>query len=405
MRRLAVVVLMVISAASVLGAQRKTPVPKRPLLRFTTDTNDADAYYRLGHESVARDPRVAADAFYWAARLNPYAAHAFYGLYASMLLANPRQLTRRLDDDPAAAQSPETKRIDSLFVRALMLDPFLYRKYEHLLLRRYFQHTVSRSPWVVGVPLGSALDRAFGKWLEGAPVAIKAWAAYCEGRFQDALRDYAEAARMARNKAHLRSERGRIFYLTDQLDSALAELAVALDELRQRDSKEVVVAYASKALLEHSMAKIHQQLGDVTAAREAYGRALQEDLAFYPAHQSLGILALQQGDTTTALSELELAIQIRDDEPMLRLFYGYLLSQLARHAEAETHLVKAIELEPFYARSYQLLGHAYEAQQRRAEAIVQYETYLARAALTDGPREAITRRLEGLRAPTGGAPR
>jgi tetratricopeptide (TPR) repeat protein len=404
MRRVVAAGLLLLFAAPSVGAQRETVVAKRPKLPLGVDTNDAHAYYQLGHQVVNRNPRLAADAFYWATRLNPYAADAFYGRHAALLLDDPRRLARYMDDDHGRA-SPETKQIDSLFMRALMLDPFLFRKYEHLVLRQYFRRAIANDPSVVGVPARGALDWEFGEWLVGAPAAVKAQVAYCEGRFDDALRDYAEALKQEKQKAYLRLERGRIFYLTRQHDSALAELTLALDELRKRDSKELVVAYASKALLEHSRAKIHDGLGDIAAARDAYGRALQEDLAFYPAHLGLGMLALQHGDTATALSELEVAIQIRDNEPMLRLFYGYLLSQLNRFADAEAQLAKAIELEPFYARSYQLLGQVYEAQQRRAEAIAQYETYLARAALIDGPRAAIARRLDALRAAARGARR
>jgi len=63
--------------------------------------------------------------------------------------------------------------------------------------------------------------------------------------------------------------------------------------------------------------------------------------------------------------------------------------------------VRAIELEPEYARSYQLLGELYEAQQRRAEAIARYEAYLARAPRADAPRAEIARRLEALRLQSG----
>jgi tetratricopeptide (TPR) repeat protein len=402
MRRLAVVGSLVLAAWSVVDAQRTEVVRTRPTLPSTADTNDAEAYYRLGHEMVARKPGVAADAFYWATRLNPYGAHAFYGRYASLLLEDPRFLTRYLADDERLAESPERKRIDSLFMRALMLDPFLYRKYEHLVIREAFRHTVARSPDVVGVPQRPTLDRAFARWVERSPPAFRALVAYCEGRFADALRDYAASLPASREKAWVLSERGRIFYMIGDHDSALAELGKALEELRKRDSKDLVVTYASKALLEYTVGKIHERLGAVDEAREAYGRALQEDLAFHPAHVGLGILALQQGDTATALSELSVAVELRDGEPMLRLFYGYLLARLGRYAEAETQLTRAIELEPFYARSYQLLGDVYEAQQRLAEAIAQYDGYLARAALTDGPREEITRRRKTLVDQSGG---
>jgi predicted Zn-dependent protease len=117
------------------------------------------------------------------------------------------------------------------------------------------------------------------------------------------------------------------------------------------------------------------------------------------------LLALADGDTTTALTELDLAVQIRDAEPMVRLFYGYLLTQTARFADAEAQLIKAIALEPFYARSYQLLGEAYERHQKPALAIAQYEAYLARAAQKDTPRESIARHVDALKTAHGTQPR
>jgi tetratricopeptide (TPR) repeat protein len=201
----------------------------------------------------------------------------------------------------------------------------------------------------------------------------------------------------AKYKAYLRAERGRIFYYAGQHDSAVAEIGLAIDELRKQDSKDLVILYSSKALLEHSVAKIHEERGDIEGARAAYGRALEEDLAFYPAHLNLGLLALQLGDTATGVSELQLAVEIKGDDPMLRLFYGYLLAYLKRHAEAEAQFRKAIELEPYYARSYQLLAQVYDAQQKRLEAIAHYEAYLARAALRDRPRDEVVGQVEALR--------
>src|SRR5687768_3716489 len=140
MRRVVAGLLLLFAAPSV-GAQREAVVAKRPKLPVGVDTNDAHAYYQLGHEVVNRNARLAADAFYWATRLNPYAADAFYGRHAALLLDDPRRLARYMDDDPGRA-SPETKQLDSLFMRALMLDPFVFRKYEHLVLRQYFRRAI-----------------------------------------------------------------------------------------------------------------------------------------------------------------------------------------------------------------------------------------------------------------------
>jgi tetratricopeptide (TPR) repeat protein len=400
MRRIAAAVLAValLAALSPAQAQKKGAAPKRPKLQFSTDTNDAAAYYQLGQNMLDRDPRLAGDAFYWATRLNPNSAEAFYGLRTALHLGNPWRFKRYMEDDRKVLESVEVKQIDSLLVRALMLNPFLYRKFDQLMYRAYIHHAVNSSAPGNNRPMATELDYAISVWQQRAGPETRAWVAYSDGRYADALRGYAEAIKATRRKAWLRTERGRIFFLIGQADSALTELGLALEELRRKDTKELVRLYDSKAVLEHSIAKIHLARDNAQAAREAYGRALEEDMAFYPAHFELATAALQMGDTATALSEMELAVQIKGDDPVLRLVYGYVLSNTRRYAEAETQLTKAIEVEPYYANTYHILGQVYEAQKKREAAIAQYEAFLVRASINHPMRDEATIRLDALRA-------
>jgi tetratricopeptide (TPR) repeat protein len=386
-----------------LAAQKKGSVPKRPKLQFTTDTNDANAYYQLGQQSLERDPRLAADAFYWATRLNPNSADAFYGLRTARHLADPYRFKRYMEDDRKTLESSEVKQIDSLLTRALMLNPFLYRKFDQLMFRSYIHHAVNTSSPGTERPSPAEVDYWLSQWLYRGGPESRAWMAYNEGRFADALRNYAEAMKSTKRKARLRTERGRIFYVTGNVDSALAELRLAVEELRSKDNKELVKLYDSKAVLEHSIAKIHAARGENAAAREAYGRALEEDLAFYPAHVELANLAFQTGDTATGLSEMELAVQLKGDDPVLRLVFAYVLSAAKRYPDAEAHLVKAIEVEPYFPNPYNFLGQVYEAQRKPAAAIAQYEVFLQRAGLGHPMREEATRRLTALRTQVSGS--
>jgi tetratricopeptide (TPR) repeat protein len=393
----AILALASLAAMSPLSAQKKGSVPKRPKLQFTTDTNDAGAFYRLGQQALDRDPRLAADAFYWAARLNPYSADAFYGLRTARHLSDIWRFKRYMEDDRKTIESRDVKQIDSLLARALMLNPFLYRKFDQLMVRSYIHHAINSSSPGSDRPMSSEVDHWIDLWLQRGGPETRAWMAYSEGRFADALRGYADAMKGTKRQARLRTERGRIFFLTGNADSALAELKLALDELRKKDNKELVRLYDSKAVLEHSIAKIHEAQGDVTAAREAYGRALEEDLAFYPAHSELANLAFQAGDTATGVSEMELAVQINGEDPVLRLVYAYVLSANKRYTDAEAQLTKAIEVEPYFPNLYHMLGQVYESQKKRPEAIAQYEAYLQRASLGHPMREEATRRLAALR--------
>ena len=45
--------------------------PRRPKFTVVRDTNSAGAYYYHGLSVLDRDPQQAADAFYWASRLDP----------------------------------------------------------------------------------------------------------------------------------------------------------------------------------------------------------------------------------------------------------------------------------------------------------------------------------------------
>jgi Flp pilus assembly protein TadD len=186
-----------------------------------------------------------------------------------------------------------------------------------------------------------------------------------------------------------------------QVDSALAELTQALEEMRTEDAKDLVYVYESKALMEQSIAMAQLRLGNTQAAREAFGRALQEDMAYFPAHMQLGYLALESKDTATAVSEMDLAVQIRGDDPGLRYTYGFILGMIGKHKEAEEQLRKAAELNPVYAAPHYGLGKVLDAQQRSADALQEYRTFLALASRSDLRRADVEARVKVL-ASNGG---
>jgi tetratricopeptide (TPR) repeat protein len=161
-------------------------------------------------------------------------------------------------------------------------------------------------------------------------------------------------------------------------------MQLGLDTLRGRDKRDFVYLYESKGVLEHSIGLIDERQGLLDQAREAYARALQEDLSYYPAHLHLSILAMTDGDTTTALNEMDLAAQIRDDDPWVQTAYASLLAQLGHIDEADQHLKRVVTLAPFYAAPYYALGRVAEMAKKPVDAAQHYHAFLARAAAQDG---------------------
>ncbi|MFI5281212.1 MAG: hypothetical protein ACHQU1_12015, partial [Gemmatimonadales bacterium] len=91
-RTLSLILLLTGAMAVPLGAQQRAP--RRPRLSGDADTNDAVSYAQLGTERLERNPGVAADAFWWAARLDPLSAQVWYGQYQARLARDPSRYVR-----------------------------------------------------------------------------------------------------------------------------------------------------------------------------------------------------------------------------------------------------------------------------------------------------------------------
>lgn len=377
-----------------LSAQRLGPAPKRPKIA-SADTNDARAYYDLGMRVIASDPGNAASAFYWAARIDPGMADALHGRRAALMLEDEFLLKRSLE-----AKSPSKKQLqlDSLQLRAIMINPLLYRKLDLSLLQTYYRQLIEREYPGSSRPSQLEIDHAIDQMLRQGGPSMRGWMAYARGDFKDALSAYADAMKSTKEKAGFRIERARIFGMRGDADSAIAEFQLALTELKKKDAKDLVVLYNSKAVIEHAIGLMLQQKDDWVGARAAYERALQEDLAYWPAHLSLGIAAVTGKDTATALSEYSLAADIAPDEPYVHAMAGGTLALLGRSREAIPSLKKASVLEPYYALPHVLLAKVYESTNATADATASYEAFLARASANDAQRDFAVQRLAALKA-------
>lgn len=397
MRRTVLTALALALAAASAGAQRPTTAPKRPRLPAGADTNDAQTYLTYANHVAEQSPDDAAAAYYWAARLNPGLGDALYGQRIASLLGDPPLLQKLITARERNAKA--LQRLDSLQLHALMLNPFLYRGLDLTLLTTYVRQAIESDARRDGANVGRGeIDYVTTKWLQESGPYMRGWMAYSRRDFDKALQHYADAMKPLKDKSDLRTERGRIFAIVGRRDSALAEFRRALDELRTRDAKDVVVLYNSKAVLEQSIGMLLEQQDSVDAAREAYGRALQEDLAYWPAHVQLGMLAAAAKDTATAMSELALASQIAPNDAYVHYLVGASLLLINKADAALPELTKASTLEPLYAPPHAMLGRLYEAASFTEEAVAAYERYLARASQSDPQRAGIAQRLAKLKS-------
>lgn len=386
---------LILAATCVVAAHAQKPGAELPRPKIAVaDTNDAQAYFDYGLSLFESDPRTSAAAFYWAGRINPAMADAWYCRRAALLMADQSLRKMYVEGGRRARDSKQLRALDSLYLRALNLNPTLYRRLDRRLLVGHIVDETERSARQAGANVSrTEIDFYVNSWLRDAGSEFRGWLAYGNGDWNLALQYYADAAKAAKFKATIRVERARIFGMIGQLDSAVVQMQLALTEMRSRDTKDLVYFYDSKALFEHTIGTLLEQKSDIAGAREAYGKAMQEDLAFYPAHLRLGMLALSTADTTTALSELDLAVQIAGDEPWLRYVYGWALAAAGKYPDAREQLTKAVALEPYFALPQVALGQVYERLGDAKNAQTAYKSFLARASLREPQREFATTRL------------
>jgi tetratricopeptide (TPR) repeat protein len=399
--RTILIAALVLAAAAPLHAQRAGDVPRRPRLPAAADTNDAGAYYRLGREQLDRRPQDAAAAFFWAAQIDPGWADPLYARHVALLMSEPRRLVRYWDGDRRTRTSAEVLAIDSLYFRALRIDPFVQRPFERELVRVLVMNLLGGDQPGADVGLAAYYTETI---LADMPPLLRGRVLAGEGRLMQAMQAYEEALRDSRGRRsetrrYIRHERGRMYALAGADSAALAELQQAIDMGVEEEREELVRFYDSKAVLEHSRGMVLERTGRRDAAREAYARALLEDLSYHPAHVRMATLALAEGDTATAVQELALAAEAGADDPVARLLYATLLTRVRRLDEAQTELRAAAAAAPYWAEPWFVLGLARDWG-APGDALEAYRGFLLRAR-RDDPRRAQVEALVG-GPPAGG---
>jgi tetratricopeptide (TPR) repeat protein len=388
MRRMLLIVAGLLAIAPV-DAQR---APRRPNLPGGADANDARAYLELGHRILEDNPSGAYNAYYWAVRLNPASAEALYSLRNAGLMRRTSQFQRYMEGSESVIFSRDMVANDSLFLRALQIDPFLHERHRKMMQYVYFRKAIGD-----GYNTGQ-IDAYLADLINRAPASTRARLAVGNGNFPLAIDLYGEAIRASRSPMYLHLERGAVYAMQGMNAFAIADYNTGLSELRRRDLQRdrVVIFYSSKALHEHAVGLLQLRSGGVEDAKAAFGRAMTEDLSFYPSHISLSEIALAAKDTATALSEMALAAELAPSEAHVQHSYGALLVRLGKHADAVEPLNKAIALEPFWADPVFLLADAQEKTGASTEAAASFEKFLTLSVQRDGRRAEATRRAAAL---------
>lgn len=398
-RRAALAIAAVLALVGTsLGAQAPTSLV-RPSLPAGADTNDVNMYLLMGGKLLDRQPQKAVSYFRYAGALDPRIPEAPYGERIAILLSDRDRLVYYWRGDRKTHEQADIKRADSLQSLAVTRAPLYYRRYDGILLRAFFDAAMRRNARNAGLSGEDESEFRYEmtKYLNSsdAPAYLRAWFAYSDGDFPRASRLYAEALSRAKKgeRGDLLAERARIFAHLGANDSAVATFRASMAADSARDEDRLVFALRSRAEMEHVLGALFEGMGDTASARQAYERALTEDLGYFPAHLALGTLAYERGDTATARHEVREAVQIAGDDPNVHYLYGLVLATTGSVAEGVDELLKAVRLAPLWPEPHFLLARLHDAADMREEAVPHWQNFLARTSLGHPGRQLAEQRV------------
>ena len=120
------------------------------------DTNDAQSFLLVAAHQIDLRPAVARDAFWWATKLDPGSAPAYYGLRMATILADESVVRLLINGAKNERDREDMRRLDSLDLKVELLDPFASRNLEGKLYKVLVAHTNLIKPREIKV-LGAEL--------------------------------------------------------------------------------------------------------------------------------------------------------------------------------------------------------------------------------------------------------
>ena len=160
----------------------------------------------------------------------------------------------------------------------------------------------------------------------------------------------------------------------------------ARDLLARWRARRVVLPVAALALIGIYAVAARAQVGHWADSTALWQHALDVDPGNYYAHNSLGTIASDAGETTEAIGHFSRAVRFAPDYPEAHNNLGLMYAREGRAAEAVAEYRKALALNPGLAAAHDNLGVALVMLGKGDEAIGEYE-----AAIRLDPKAALFR--------------
>lgn len=342
------------------------------MFRVQGDAKDWEAWFDHGARVMRQAPREAAEAFAWAAELEPSRAEPLFAWYAATMVRLPRERTvQYLRNDPEALRDPMVRAADTARTRALMRNPFVHRGLEAVMF-----------------------DILPGRFAEDRDT--RAWVAYSNGELPRAVTLHTSTIdRLGARARWQLFDRALAYVAAGNRRAALLDLQRLLDAVRADEERGPVTFYRSKHFLLHMIATLQAAGGDLEGAKTTFGEALVEDAGFAYAHAGLAHVARAQQRFGDAVDALTMAIELAPGDAVLYQARGASLLSQAQLDEALADFRRAQQMQPHWPAPVLAQAQVLERQRKTDEARALFHRYVEMAPANDAQARAIRQRIGG----------
>ncbi len=141
--------------------------------------------------------------------------------------------------------------------------------------------------------------------------------------------------------------------------------------------------YGNVALFANTLGTVQHRRKRIPEARASFERSLGIDETYAEAHNNLGRLLLESGESSAAGSHLQRALELTPLSPSVLTNMGLLVHQEGQTSDAERFFRRAVKSDPKFGEAFFALGRLFLERGDFANALVEFRK--ARVLGCDGP--------------------
>jgi len=326
------------------------------------DPNNPVAHYNLGLKCFSESEYENAIKYFNSAiERNHHFALAYYGIYCANLLIDTDLRKELLKEIPDEDYQIKIDSLDMLFSNALMYDPYFEWKAGTLLLPKKESAADFYSQRVLNIYYSIIYD---------------GFRHYLLGNYKSSERALTFSLSIVKDFHQARFFRALARGQLKDYEGAISDLDSLIISKEELNKEKILPVYQETAELNYLIGCSYMKLNKYKEAKEHFEKALEEDLSLFMAHYQLSNIYQKLKNYQEAYSEINSALLLQPEDPILLFNKGVFLSNIGKTELAiEAYKAALIKNKFSYKAAYNL-GILYEKIDNNDEAKKYYSHFI-----------------------------